>query len=120
MKISRATLVTIIVVVLVLAGLVAYAINRDNRADNRDLPTQKDAQTSQNETQNSLNNPEEQVREDQNRVSVRVIDGVGIPESVLGHIETQYPDYIIEDADREVDIELYYDESWNLIRTSTD
>ncbi len=134
MNIPRAIVVALVLAVLIIGGLVIYAFTGET---NEDSTTQnQDVETNQNQAQEPPTEPEGQ----NNRDDTRVIDGVEIPVSVLGHIEREYPDYIIDDADREVengqvyyeielehrhsdnvsDIELYYDESWSLIRTSTD
>lgn len=70
----------------------------------------------------------------------RIVDNLGIPENVLNNIERDYPDYIIDDADRETqagqvyyeidlehrdptndsEYELTYDENWELINIDFD
>lgn len=134
MKLSKVTFLGSLVVALVAGGLIAYAVVR-NSDGNSNEQQQDTTSTEENRQAES-----DAATRDGDQEQTEVIDGVAIPVRILQQIEADYPDYIIEDADREVragqvyyeielehrdpanesEYELTYDADWNLIDTEFD
>lgn len=133
MRRRRLLVMLLIVVVLALIGVGLWALNRENNAPNAETPITNDQMT-----EDVVQQPQEDtvpVEEE-----TEVIDGVSVPISVIRYIEQEYPDYIIDDADREVEnsevfyeiklehrdagndteLTLIYDENWVLLRVEQD
>lgn len=133
---NTALLVVLIAAVVLVGGGIIYSLNRADRGTGD--TSDQTSQTSESSNQNSQADTSLDERSDESAESdSQVIDGVDIPGSVLAQIERDYPDYIIDDADREVrggevhyeielehrtpgnesEYELTYNESWELIDT---
>lgn len=80
----------------------------DDSTDNTDNQQSEQADSkSETETETETEVP---VDDTPDQAGSQVIDGVDIPRPVLDHLEADYPDYVIEDADREVENgQVYYE-----------
>lgn len=128
-------LVILILAVVLVGGGVIYTLNRsvENTTDNQG---QVQSENQQPITDQPVDQPEAaEVSEE-----TEMIQGIEVPVRVLGDIERDYPEYAIDDVDRETragqiyyeidlehrdpanqsEYELTYDDSWSLIDSEFD
>lgn len=137
-KTNTILLIALIVAVLAAGGGVTYALLRQSD-DNTQTQEVSETQASHSEADTTA------PAADQSQSPVagegdQTIDGVVVPAQVLNEIERDYPDYVIDDADREThggtvyyeidldhrdpandsEYELTYDASWRLVDVEFD
>lgn len=138
MKNSNSILIIIAIVAIVLVGGgLIYSLNQpdSNGPNEQAVDTQSSTDSESADTTTPTAVPDNTASSDQ------IIDGVTIPSNVLADIERDYPEHIIDDADRETrddgrieyevelehrdsssdsDYKLTYDANWSLIKTERD
>lgn len=133
MNISKTSLIALVAVALIIGGVAVYAFTEYNVGDESSdqTTTQQEAQTDQQPTREEVSEP---ATPDSQQGS-QLMDDVTVPANVISQIERDYPDYAIDDVDREVEAgmvyydieiehrdssndsesELRYDENWEFI-----
>lgn len=105
MKKDNTTLLVIVVAAVVLVGGgVIYSLNQNNGTQDT-LPVSQEIAPVDDQ-----DNDQPPVDSSDATNETRVIDGVEIPTHIVSAIEREYPDYIIDDVDRETnDGQVYYE-----------
>ena len=134
MKLSKTGLIGIVAAALLIGGGVAYAATR--YASDEQVNDQQEEQQVRDNQQHQQLEPTPSTDSDEPNVT----DKVTIPSKVQRHIKKDYPDYVIEDTDKEVranqvyyevelehrdprnesTYELTYDKNWKLIDVKFD
>lgn len=137
-KINTVLLSVLIATVVLVGGGIIYSLNKDQSGE--DATGNQSNQENNQATDSDSSDESESKSPTPNNPKSQVIDGVAIPAEVLAQINSDYPDYIIDDADREVDdgrvyyeinldhrdpandsdYELTYSEDWELIEEDFD
>lgn len=136
-KTNTILLSVLIAAVVLVGGGIIYSMNRSDESAQTTNNSQPDQE---NVEQNPGDEPAESATPAENTAETQTIEGVAVPNSVVAAIERDYPDYVIDDVDREVsdgvvyykidlehrtpgndsEYELTYSESWELLEANFD
>lgn len=114
-KDNTALLVIVVAAVVLIGGGVIYSLNQNNDTQDRPPVTQEITPV------DGQDNDQPPVDSSDATNETRVIDGVEVPTRIVSTIEREYPDYIIDDVDRETDDgQVYYEIDLNHRDTNND